>query len=119
MILSPESLGEIQVDLVFSKGKDLEIMLRPETAEVAKLIQSNSASLREQLSLEHKGPLSLSVSQDDGQNPSFGSNKESNSEATKHSLSVNTDKNEHLNSESDRPGVNNDSLSTSLIDIFA
>ena len=28
-------------------------------------------------------------------------------------------KNEHLNSESDRPGVNNDSLSTSLIDIFA
>ena len=119
MILSPESLGEIQVDLVFSKGKDLEIMLRPETAEVAKLIQSNSASLREQLSLEHKGPLSLNVSQGDGQNPSFGSNKESNSEATKNSLSVNTDKNEHLNSESDRPGVNNDSLSTSLIDIFA
>ena len=119
MILSPESLGEIQVDLVFSKGKDLEIMLRPETAEVAKLIQSNSASLREQLSLEHKGPLSLNVSQGDGQNPSFGGNKESNSEATKNSLSVNTDKNEHLNSESDRPGVNNDSLSTSLIDIFA
>ena len=119
MILSPESLGEIQVDLVFSKGKDLEIMLRPETAEVAKLIQSNSASLREQLSLEHKGQLSLNVSQEAGQNTGFGSNKESNSEAPKNSLSANTDKNEHLNSESDRPGVNNDSLSTSLIDIFA
>ena len=119
MILTPESLGEIQVDLVFSKGKDLEIMLRPETAEVAKLIQSNSASLREQLSLEHKGQLSLNVSQEAGQNTGFGSNKESNSEAPKNSLSANTDKNEHLNSESDRPGVNNDSLSTSLIDIFA
>ena len=119
MILTPESLGEIQVDLVFSKGKDLEIMLRPETAEVAKLIQSNSASLREQLALEHKGQLSLNVSQEAGQNTGFGSNKESNSEAPKNSLSANTDKNEHLNSESDRPGVNNDSLSTSLIDIFA
>ena len=28
----------------------------------------------------------------------------------KHSLPANTDKNEHLNSESDRPGVNNDSV---------
>ncbi|MBH74096.1 MAG: hypothetical protein CMM57_10690 [Rhodospirillaceae bacterium] len=62
MVLTPESLGEIEVDLRFTKDSNLQVTLRPETLEIAKLIQTNAASLREQLSQEHKGLLSLNVS---------------------------------------------------------
>ncbi|HBW84766.1 MAG TPA: hypothetical protein DEF79_12070 [Gammaproteobacteria bacterium] len=61
MVLTPESLGEIEVDMHFTKDKSLQITLRPETAEVAKLIQTNAASLREQLSQEHRELLSLNM----------------------------------------------------------
>ena len=61
MVLTPESLGEIEVDLHFTKDKSLQVTLRPETLEIAKLIQTNAASLREQLSQEHKGYLSLNM----------------------------------------------------------
>ena len=62
MVLTPESLGEIEVDLRFTKDSNLQVTLRPETLEVAKLIQTNAGSLREQLSQEHKGLLSLNLS---------------------------------------------------------
>ena len=61
MVLTPESLGEIEVDLHFTKDKSLQVTLRPETLEIAKLIQTHSSSLREQLSQEHKGLLSLNM----------------------------------------------------------
>jgi hypothetical protein len=85
MVLTPESLGEIEVDLRFTKDSNLQVTLRPETLEVAKLIQTNAGSLREQLSQEHKGLLSLNLSDyssDEGSrygNSSSGSgNKENN-----------------------------------------
>ena len=87
MVLTPESLGEIEVDLHFTKDKSLQVTLRPETLEIAKLIQTNAASLREQLSQEHKGFLSLNMtdhfSAEDNRN---GSNSDRSDESGKNSL---------------------------------
>ena len=87
MVLTPESLGEIEVDLRFTKDNNLQVTLRPETLEVAKLIQTNAGSLREQLSQEHKGLLSLDLSDyfsDEGSrrgNSSSGSGNEENNDS--------------------------------------
>ena len=89
MVLTPESLGEIEVDLHFTKDKSLQVTLRPETLEIAKLIQTNAASLREQLSQEHKGFLSLNMTDHlpagDNRN---GSNSDGQMRAVKIVLSV-------------------------------
>lgn len=119
MVLTPESLGEIQVDLLFTKDRDLQVTLRPETTEVARLLHSNSASLREQLSSEHKGQFSFNVSEEADQNSSFGRNQGNNPDMTANNLSMNSGNRENPESEQDRSGVTIDRSSSSLIDTFA
>lgn len=119
MVLTPESLGEIQVDLLFTKDRDLQVTLRPETTEVAKLLHSNSASLREQLTSEHKGQFSFNVSEEADQNSSFGRNQGNNPNMTANNLSMNSGNKENPKSEQDQSGVTIDRSSSSLIDTFA
>ena len=117
MVLTPESLGEIQVDLTFSKDRDLQVTLRPETAEVAKLIQTHSASLREQLAAEHKGQFALNVSDDTDQNPASGNHQHQGRGMTASSPQAGQTEQTHA-----EPGTSvsdTGSASSSLIDTFA
>lgn len=117
MVLTPESLGEIQVDLTFSKDRDLQITLRPETAEVARLIQTHSASLREQLAAEHKGQLALNVSDDTDQNPASGNHKHQSHDMT--GSSPQSGQAEQTHAEPGTSVSDTGSASSSLIDTFA
>lgn len=112
MVLTPESLGEIQVDLTFGKDRDLQVTLRPETAEVAKLIQTHSASLREQLAAEHKGQFALNVSDDTDQNPASGNHQHQGRGMTASSPQAGQ-------AEPDTSVSDTGSASSSLIDTFA
>lgn len=117
MVLTPESLGEIQVDLTFGKDRDLQVTLRPETAEVAKLIQTHSASLREQLASEHKGQFALNVSEDTDQNPASGNHQHQGRGMTASSPQAGQTEQTHA-----EPGTSvsdTGSASNSLIDTFA
>ena len=111
-------MGEIEVDLHFTKDKSLQVTLRPETLEVAKLIQTNAASLREQLSQEHKGFLSLNMTDhftgEDNQN---GSNSNRSDENAKDGL-IGSEKQNLVDSDSSEfTGTRGDETS-SLVDTF-
>ncbi len=118
MVLTPESLGEIEVDMHFTKDKSLQVTLRPETLEVAKLIQTNAASLREQLSQEHKELLSLNMT------GYFGG--EGNANGSDSYRSGNEDKNSRVSfekqktTEPDSSGLNlaTKNETSSLVDTF-
>lgn len=71
MLLTPESLGEVEVDLLFSRGSDVHVTLRSENSEVVKLMQVNATALRDQLASEAKGQFSLQVSGFQEQNTGF------------------------------------------------
>ena len=71
MLLTPESLGEVEVDLLFSRGSDVHVSLRSENSEVVKLMQVNATALRDQLASEAKGQFSLQVSGFQDQNTGF------------------------------------------------
>lgn len=71
MLLTPESLGEVEVDLLFSRGSDVHVTLRSENSEVVKLMQVNATVLRDQLASEAKGQFSLQVSGFQDQNTGF------------------------------------------------
>ena len=71
MLLTPESLGEVEVDLLFSRGSDVHVTLRSENSEVVKLMQVNATALRDQLASEAKGQFSLQVSGFQDQNTGF------------------------------------------------
>ena len=71
MLLTPESLGEVEVDLLFSRGSDVHVTLRSENSEVVKLMQVNATALRDQLASESKGQFSLQVSGFQEQNTGF------------------------------------------------
>ena len=117
MVLTPESLGEIQVDLTFSKDRDLQVTLRPETAEVAKLIQTHSASLREQLAAEHKGQFALNVSDDADQNPASGNHQHQGRGMTASRPQAGQTEQTHAEPGTSVPDTG--SASSSLIDTFA
>lgn len=118
MVLTPESLGEIEVDLHFTKDKSLQVTLRPETLEIAKLIQTNAASLREQLSQEHKGFLSLNMtdhfSAEDNRN---GSNSDRSDESGKNSL-VGLEQQNLVDSDSSESAHTKRAETSSLVDTF-
>lgn len=118
MVLTPESLGEIEVDLHFTKDKSLQVTLRPETLEIAKLIQTNAASLREQLSQEHKGFLSLNMtdhfSAEDNRN---GSNSDRSDESGKNSL-VGLEQQNLVDSDSSESAHTKRAEMSSLVDTF-
>ena len=118
MVLTPESLGEIEVDLHFTKDKSLQVTLRPETLEIAKLIQTNDASLREQLSQEHKGILSLNMtdhfSAEDNRN---GSNSDRSDESGKNSL-VGLEQQNLVDSDSSESAHTKRAEMSSLVDTF-
>ena len=118
MVLAPESLGEIEVDLHFTKDKSLQITLRPETLEVAKLIQTNVASLREQLSQEHKGFFSLNMTDhftgDDNRN---GSNSNRSDESAKNGL-IGSEKQNFVDSDPSEFERSKKAETSSLVDTF-
>ena len=118
MVLTPESLGEIEVDLHFTKDKSLQVTLRPETLEIAKLIQTNAASLREQLSQEHKGFLSLNMTDHfTGEDNRNGSNSNRSDENTKNGL-VGSGKQNFVDSDSSEFTRTESDETSSLVDTF-
>ena len=118
MVLTPESLGEIEVDLHFTKDKSLQVTLRPETLEIAKLIQTNSASLREQLSQEHKGFLSLNMADHfTGEDNRNGSNSNRPGENAKNG-SIGSEKQQFIDSDSSDLARTKEAETSSLVDTF-
>ena len=118
MVLTPESLGEIEVDLHFTKDKSLQVTLRPETLEIAKLIQTNAASLREQLSQEHKGFLSLNMTDHfTGEDNRNGSNSNRSDENAKNGL-VGSGKQNFVDSDSSEFARAKGDETSSLVDTF-
>lgn len=118
MVLTPESLGEIEVDLHFTKDKSLQITLRPETLEIAKLIQTNVASLREQLSQEHKGFFSLNMTDHfTGEDNRNGSNSNRSDENAKNGL-IGSEKQNFVDSDSSEFERSKKAETSSLVDTF-
>ena len=118
MVLTPESLGEIEVDLHFTKDKSLQITLRPETLEIAKLIQTNVASLREQLSQEHKGFFSLNMTDHfTGEDNRNGSNSNRSEENAKSGL-IGSEKQNFVDSDSSEFERSKKAETSSLVDTF-
>ena len=120
MVLTPESLGEIEVDLRFTKDSNLQVTLRPETLEIAKLIQTNASSLREQLSQEHKGLLSLNLSDyfGDEENRNGNRNSSSGSGNKENNDFVSLEKQNLRDSEPSEFVRTNKTETSSLIDTF-
>ena len=118
MVLTPESLGEIEVDLHFAKDRALQVTLRPETLEIAKLIQTNAASLREQLSQEHKGFLSLNMTDqftaEDNRN---GNNSDRSDESGKNDL-VGLEQQSFVDSDLSESAQTKRAETSSLVDTF-
>ncbi|MGY8790319.1 MAG: flagellar hook-length control protein FliK, partial [Pseudomonadales bacterium] len=117
ILLSPESLGQVEVDLLFSKDSEIQITLRTENAEVAKLMQANATVLRDQLAIEHKGNVALNIN--DSRNAEFGfqGNQRDEANSGKHSIFVESDSGESNNA-LEKSSVSGDG-SNSLIDTFA
>ena len=118
MVLTPESLGEIEVDLHFTKDKNLQITLRPETLEIAKLIQTNVASLREQLSQEHKGFFSLNMTDHfTGEDNRSESNSNRSDENAKNGQ-IGSEKQNFVDSDPSEFERNKKAETSSLVDTF-
>jgi hypothetical protein len=117
MLLSPESLGQVEVDLLFSKDSEIQITLRTENAEVAKLMQANATVLRDQLAIEHKGNVALNIN--DSRTAEFGFQGNQRDEANREKYSVfdESDSGESNNA-LEKSSVSGDGLN-SLIDTFA
>jgi hypothetical protein len=117
MLLSPESLGQVEVDLIFSKDSEIQITLRTENAEVAKLMQANATVLRDQLAIEHKGNVALNIN--DSRTAEFGFQGNQRDEANREKYSVfdESDSGESNNA-LEKSSISGDG-SNSLIDTFA
>ena len=117
MLLSPESLGQVEVDLLFSKDSEIQITLRTENAEVAKLMQANATVLRDQLAIEHKGIVALNIN--DSRTAEFGFQGNQRDEANREKYSVfdESDSGESNNA-LENSSISGDG-SNSLIDTFA
>ena len=117
MLLSPESLGQVEVDLLFSKDSEIQITLRTENAEVAKLMQANATVLRDQLAIEHKGNVALNIN--DSRTAEFGFQGNQRDEANREKYSVfdESDSGESNNA-LEKSSVSGDGPN-SLIDTFA
>ena len=117
MLLSPESLGQVEVDLLFSKDSEIQITLRTENAEVAKLMQANATVLRDQLAIEHKGIVALNIN--DSRTAEFGFQGNQRDEANREKYSVfdESDSGESNNA-LEKSSISGDG-SNSLIDTFA
>ena len=117
MLLSPESLGQVEVDLLFSKDSEIQITLRTENAEVAKLMQANATVLRDQLAIEHKGNGALNIY--DSRTAEFGFQGNQRDEANREKYSVfdESDSGESNNA-LEKSSISGDG-SNSLIDTFA
>jgi len=94
MLLTPESLGEVEVDLLFSRGSDVHVTLRSENSEVVKLMQVNATALRDQLASEAKGQFSLQVSGFQDQNTGFHDRSGFGKNQDKNLSNIVTDENE-------------------------
>ena len=117
MLLSPESLGQVEVDLLFSKDSEIQITLRTENAEVAKLMQASATVLRDQLAIEHKGIVALNIN--DSRTAEFGFQGNQRDEANREKYSVfdESDSGESNNA-LEKSSISGDG-SNSLIDTFA
>ena len=117
MLLSPESLGQVEVDLLFSKDSEIQITLRTENAEVAKLMQANATVLRDQFAIEHKGIVALNIN--DSRTAEFGFQGNQRDEANREKYSVfdESDSGESNNA-LEKSSISGDG-SNSLIDTFA
>ena len=117
MLLSPESLGQVEVDLLFSKDSEIQITLRTENAEVAKLMQANATVLRDQLAIEHKGNVALNIN--DSRTAEFGFQGNQRDEANREKYSVFDEPDSgESNNALEKSSISGDG-SNSLIDTFA
>lgn len=70
IFLSPESLGQVQLDIV-SEGSELRVTIGADRTEVVNLMRLNANSLQEQLSGEYNGKVSLDINNFKGENSQF------------------------------------------------
>ena len=117
MLLSPESLGQVEVDLLFSKDSEIQITLRTENAEVAKLMQANATVLRDQLAIEHKGIVALNINDSRTAEFGFQGNQRDEANREKNSVFDESDSGESNNA-LEKSSISGDG-SNSLIDTFA
>ena len=118
MLLTPESLGEVEVDLLFSRGSDVHVTLRSENSEVVKLMQVNATALRDQLASEAKGQFSLQVSGFENQNTGFHDRSGYSKHQDKNLNNTVTDENEIADKTTVTDGANPRRL-VSMIDTYA
>ena len=117
MLLSPESLGQVEVDLLFSKDSEIQITLRTENAEVAKLMQANATVLRDQLAIENKGIVALNINDSRTAECGFQGNQRDEANREKYSVFDESDSGESNNA-LEKSSISGDG-SNSLIDTFA
>jgi len=118
MLLTPESLGEVEVDLLFSRGSDVHVTLRSENSEVVKLMQVNATALRDQLASEAKGQFSLQVSGIQDQNTGFHDRSGYSKNQDKNLNNTGTDENEIADKTTVTDGTNS-RRQVSMIDTYA
>ncbi|MDA9783598.1 flagellar hook-length control protein FliK [Gammaproteobacteria bacterium] len=118
MLLTPESLGEVEVDLLFSRGSDVHVTLRSENSEVVKLMQVNATALRDQLASEAKGQFSLQVSGIQDQNAGFHDRSGYSKNQDKNLNNTGTDENEIADKTTVTDGTNS-RRQVSMIDTYA
>jgi len=118
MLLTPESLGEVEVDLLFSRGSDVHVTLRSENSEVVKLMQVNATALRDQLASEAKGQFSLQVSGFQDQNTGFHDRSGYSKNQDKNLNNTGTEENEIAEKTTVTDGTNS-RRQVSMIDTYA
>lgn len=75
IFLSPESLGQVQLDIV-SEGSELRVTIGADRTEIVNLMRLNANSLQEQLSSEYNGKVELDINEFKDENSNFqGQNK--------------------------------------------
>lgn len=75
IFLSPESLGQVQLDIV-SEGSELRVTIGADRTEIVNLMRLNANSLQEQLSSEYNGKIELDINEFKDENSNFqGQNK--------------------------------------------
>ena len=115
IFLSPESLGQVQLDIV-SEGSELRVTIGADRTEIVNLMRLNANSLQEQLSSEYSGKVALDINEFKGENSNFQGQNQNGARDKSGDMSSKT---ESQNFE-DENGATNliRNASTSLFDTF-
>lgn len=115
IFLSPESLGQVQLDIV-SEGSELRVTIGADRTEIVNLMRLNANSLQEQLSSEYSGKVALDINEFKGENSNFQGQNQNGARDKSGDMSSKT---ESQNFEDENGATNsNRNASNSLFDTF-